>query len=71
MEQHPDKAPAVREQMQHWQQDSDFAGVRGSAALAKLPADEPLAWQELWADVAATLAPTQEKASPEKKSAAK
>src|SRR5262249_45175410 len=30
----------VQAQMLHWQQDSDLAGVRDKAALAKLPADE-------------------------------
>jgi hypothetical protein len=38
--------------MKHWQQDTDFAGVRGPAALAKLPEAERQDWEELWADVA-------------------
>jgi tetratricopeptide (TPR) repeat protein len=41
---------AVRQQLAHWQQDSDFAGVRG-AALAKLPEAERRLWQKLWAEV--------------------
>jgi tetratricopeptide (TPR) repeat protein len=39
-----------------WQKDTDLAGVRDSAALAKLPADERASWQRLWADVAALCA---------------
>jgi tetratricopeptide (TPR) repeat protein len=50
----PDKArPLLVEQMQHWQQDSDFAGVRGTEALAKLPEAERAEWAKLWQDVAA------------------
>jgi hypothetical protein len=57
--------------MQHWLDDSDFAGVRGEAALAKLPETERRAWQKLWADVAETLAQAQGKAAPAKKPDAK
>ncbi len=39
--------------MQHWQQDKDFAGVRGPKALARLPEAERHEWQKLWQDVAA------------------
>jgi hypothetical protein len=46
----------VLQMMRHWQQDADFAGVRGAAALAKLPEAEREGWRTLWADVAATLA---------------
>jgi tetratricopeptide (TPR) repeat protein len=42
---------AVRQELQHWQKDADFAGVRGQDALAKLPEAERAAWQKLWADV--------------------
>ena len=49
-----DKArPVVREQMQHWQRDTDFDGVRGPEALARLPEAERQQWQKFWADVAA------------------
>jgi tetratricopeptide (TPR) repeat protein len=52
LEKGPDKArPAVAQQMQHWLADADFAGVRGAAALAKLPAAERPAWQKLWEEV--------------------
>jgi hypothetical protein len=43
----------VRQKMQHWLGDTDFAGVRGKEALAKLPETERAAWQELWAQVEA------------------
>ncbi len=51
----PAARAAVQQQMQHWQQDSDLAGIRNKAALAKLPADEQKAFTQLWADVAALL----------------
>ena len=63
----PDKAHAVIiKQMQHWQQDTDFAGVRGPEAVARLPEAERPAWQKLWADVADTLAAARRKAATEK-----
>jgi serine/threonine protein kinase/tetratricopeptide (TPR) repeat protein len=51
----PADRPQVRRQVLHWQKDPDFVGVRGDAALAKLPATERVAWQKLWADVDALL----------------
>jgi serine/threonine protein kinase len=45
----------VAKKMQHWQGDSDFAGVRGPEALSHLPAAERQEWQTLWDDVAALL----------------
>ena len=54
LEKEPDKArPVVRRQMRHWQQDKDFAGVRGPEALAKLPEGERQDWQKLWEEVEA------------------
>jgi serine/threonine protein kinase/tetratricopeptide (TPR) repeat protein len=44
-------APAILQQLQHWLQDTDFAGVRGDEALARLPEAERADWQKLWADV--------------------
>jgi Tfp pilus assembly protein PilF len=46
----------VRARMRRWQQDAQLAGVRGNAALARLPATERQAWLELWAKVGALLA---------------
>jgi serine/threonine-protein kinase len=72
LERVPDKVgPVVRERLQHWQQDTDFAGVRGPEALTKLPELERQQWQQLWLDVAVTLARAEGKASPEKKTAPK
>jgi tetratricopeptide (TPR) repeat protein len=55
----------VAQQMQHWQQDRDLAGLREAAALAKLPAEERTACTQLWADVAALLKKAEEKAAQE------
>ena len=43
--------------MNHWQQDTDLAGIRDKAALAKLPAEEQKAFTQLWADVAKAVEP--------------
>jgi tetratricopeptide (TPR) repeat protein len=45
----------VRQTLQHWQADSDLAGVRDRDTLAKLPADERRAWEALWKEVDALL----------------
>jgi serine/threonine protein kinase/tetratricopeptide (TPR) repeat protein len=48
----PDKGRAlIQRTMHHWQQDVDFAGVRGAEALARLPEPERRPWQQLWDDV--------------------
>jgi hypothetical protein len=39
--------------MQHRQQDTDFAGVRGPDALSRLRQGERLDWQKLWHEVEA------------------
>jgi len=52
----PAARTSVQQTLKHWQQDSDLAGIRDAAALAKLPAQERTACQKLWADVAALLA---------------
>jgi serine/threonine-protein kinase len=58
----PDKAgPTVIAAMEHWQQDTDFAGVRGPEALSRLPEAERQTWSQLWSDVTALLAEAQEK----------
>jgi hypothetical protein len=60
LEQAPEMAgETVANDMQYWLWDPPFAGVRGPEALARLPEAERQAWQQLWADVAATLARTQ------------
>ncbi len=50
--------PLVQQTLQHWQADSDLAGVRDTGALAKLPESERVAWRSLWAEVDALLALT-------------
>jgi Flp pilus assembly protein TadD len=47
----PQARAQVRQELRHWQQDPDLAGLRDAAALGKLPAGEPEAWCKLWADV--------------------
>jgi tetratricopeptide (TPR) repeat protein len=52
LEKEPDKARrVVRQHMEHWQHDEDFAGVRGPEALTKLPEAERQEWQTLWREV--------------------
>jgi serine/threonine-protein kinase len=58
---------AIRQQMQHWLEDADFASVRGPEALAKLPEAERGDWQRLWHDVQALL---EQAARPPKTAAA-
>ncbi len=41
----------IAQRMQHWVQDRDFAGVRGTESLAKLPEAERKEWQKLWQEV--------------------
>jgi serine/threonine protein kinase/tetratricopeptide (TPR) repeat protein len=68
LEKEPEKiAPMLTKTMQHWEQDTDFAGVRGSEALAKLPEAERQEWQKLWDNVADMLKKAQGKAVPEMK----
>jgi len=55
LQKQPEQARArVQQMLRHWQQDQDFAGVRGEA-LVKLPKAEQQTWQQLWADVEETL----------------
>ncbi len=46
---------AVQQMLSHWHKDPDLAGIRDTAALAKLPGEEQKACTQLWADVAAVL----------------
>jgi tetratricopeptide (TPR) repeat protein len=50
--------PFILKNLSRWQQDTDLAGIRDAAALAKLPADERAAFKQLWADVATLLTRT-------------
>ncbi len=71
LDKEPDKfRPIIVEEMQQWLADTDFTGVRGPEALAKLPEAERPAWQELWSGVADTLAQARAEMAPGKKSQA-
>jgi serine/threonine protein kinase/Flp pilus assembly protein TadD len=72
----PDTAPEADRSfalrwMEHCLADSDFAGVRGSESLAKLPEPQRKAWQRLWGDVQEQLVRTQRSVTPKKKTPAK
>ncbi len=68
LEKEPDKAaPALTKTLEHWEQDTDLAGVCGPAALAKLPEAQRQDWQKLWNDVTDLLKRAQEKAAPNQK----
>jgi serine/threonine-protein kinase len=47
---------AIAGTLEHWREDTDLAGVRDEAALAKLPGAEREAWTSLWAKVDRLLA---------------
>jgi len=67
MEKSADKAaPEVAQRVQHWLQDPDFTGVRGSEALGRLPEAERGDWQKLWADVEEALVTARKKTAPDK-----
>jgi serine/threonine-protein kinase len=54
MEKATDENRAMAEQrMQHWRKDEDFAGVRGSESLSRLPEVERKEWRKLWEEVEA------------------
>jgi hypothetical protein len=47
----PEARAKVQKKLRHWQQDSDLAGIREEAAVAKLPTSEQQACLQLWAEV--------------------
>jgi serine/threonine-protein kinase len=51
----PPARAAITRVLSHWRNDPDLAGIRESAALGKVPAEERAAHAKLWADVAALL----------------
>jgi hypothetical protein len=57
----PEARTLVRQLLAHRQKDTDLAGLRDAAALAKLPAEEREACQKFWADVESLLKRVQEK----------
>jgi hypothetical protein len=51
----PEAKPFISQTLEHWQQNSDLAGIRDETELAKLSAQEPQAFKQLWANVAELL----------------
>jgi serine/threonine-protein kinase len=47
----PQARASVRQQLQHWQHDSDLVGLRDEAALAKLPPAEQESCRKFWTEV--------------------
>jgi tetratricopeptide (TPR) repeat protein/predicted Ser/Thr protein kinase len=56
--------PLMQAVLGTWQVNPALAGVRDARALAALPAAEREGWQQLWADVAATLAKARDRKKP-------
>jgi hypothetical protein len=54
----PEQSAQTGHSLEHWRRASKLAGVREKEALARLPAEEQAAWQKLWAEVEALLAPS-------------
>jgi hypothetical protein len=63
----PADRAAWQRALKHWQHDSDLAGLRDAAALAKLPGEERAACEKLWSDVAALLKKAETRARKEGK----
>src|SRR5262249_6843214 len=55
----PQANGAIAQILQHWQKDTDLAGVRETQALQKLPGAERKAWDALWAEWKDLLKKTQ------------
>jgi serine/threonine protein kinase/Flp pilus assembly protein TadD len=69
LDKEPDKYRLiVAKQIRLWLDDADFAGVRGPAAIAKLPEVERPAWKQLWRRITDTLTQVQAKPTPKSKS---
>jgi len=52
----PGNKETVAKTLKHWKSDSDLAGIRDEAELAKLPEEERAAFKKLWAEVDGLLA---------------
>ncbi len=59
----PQARQAISQTLQHWKADTDLAGIREPAALAKLPADEQTTCRAIWSRVDALLAKSGPKPS--------
>ena len=60
----PQEQQSISTTLQHWKADTDLAGLRDPAALAKLSEDEQKACRSLWAEVDALLAKSGPKTKP-------
>ncbi len=56
----PAARQSISQTLQHWKADSDLAGLRDAALLAKLPEDEQTACRALWAEVDVLLKKSQD-----------
>jgi serine/threonine-protein kinase len=56
--------PAIAQRMRHWLHDAGFAGVRGAAALGRLPEAERADWQRLWQEVEALRQRADQRSAP-------
>jgi eukaryotic-like serine/threonine-protein kinase len=52
-ERDPKMTDLTRDRLRSWQADYEFAGVRTSGSLARLPEEESQQWKAFWADVEA------------------
>ena len=52
----PQARQAVQQTLAHWKTDTDLAGIRDDAELARLPEAERAACKRLWKDVDGVLA---------------
>ncbi len=59
----PQARQAISQTLQHWKADTDLAGIREPAALAKLPADEQTVCRNLWSQVEALVTKARGSAS--------
>jgi hypothetical protein len=57
----PDQRQQARQQLAHWKEDPDLAGVRDQQVLARLPEGERAGWRKLWAGVDYLLKHTYDK----------
>ncbi len=65
IESDPPQAKAfIAQTLEHWQVDTDLAGLRGDKALNALPEAERAAWRTLWASVQALLEKARAAAGP-------
>jgi serine/threonine-protein kinase len=57
----PQAKEFIARTLAHWQNDTELTGVREAGPLEKLPEEERVAWQALWAEVGSQLERAREK----------